>query len=120
REGKKAVQEAFEQSKQAIDAFNALPERSRKEVREATAGSILSDSKRNLPFTERKVKQQEKFQLPLLPTTTIGSFPQTAEVRRTRTKWRRGEITDQQYQTFIEAEISKWIEIQEELDLDVL
>ncbi|WP_153730824.1 5-methyltetrahydropteroyltriglutamate--homocysteine S-methyltransferase [Sporosarcina obsidiansis] len=118
--GKVSVVTEFEQSEAALTAFNKLPARNRQEIREATSGSILSDSKRNLPFADRKIKQQEKFQLPLLPTTTIGSFPQTPEVRRTRTKWRKGEITDQQYKDFVNAEIKEWIDIQEELGLDVL
>ncbi|WP_153721839.1 5-methyltetrahydropteroyltriglutamate--homocysteine S-methyltransferase [Sporosarcina cascadiensis] len=110
----------FADSERALTAFNELSARKRLDIREASSGSILSDSKRNLPFAERKAKQHEKFQLPLLPTTTIGSFPQTPEVRRTRTKWRKGEITDQQYKDFVNAEISEWIKIQEELGLDVL
>ncbi|MBX4383748.1 5-methyltetrahydropteroyltriglutamate--homocysteine S-methyltransferase, partial [Mycobacterium tuberculosis] len=55
----------------------------------------------------------------LLPTTTIGSFPQTQEVRRNRLKWRKGELTATDYQTYIKTEIKKWIDIQEELGLDV-
>src|SRR5699024_132915 len=73
-----------------------------------------------LPFAKRISIQKEELHLPLLPTTTIGSLPQTAEVRRERLKWRRGEITDQQYEEYIQNEIKKWIEIQEELDIDVL
>lgn len=118
--GYEKVAKALEDSKAALIAFNALPARNNKEVREATSGSLLSDSKRNLPFAERKAKQQEKFQLPLLPTTTIGSFPQTPEVRATRNKWRKGEITNQQYKDFVHAEIKEWIDIQEDLGLDVL
>ena len=64
--------------------------------------------------------QEEAFQLPLLPTTTIGSFPQTQEVRKQRLKWSKGELTNEQYEQYINAEIKKWIEIQEELGLDVL
>ncbi|PIC64321.1 5-methyltetrahydropteroyltriglutamate--homocysteine S-methyltransferase [Sporosarcina sp. P13] len=119
-QGKDSVSADLKQNKESLVAFNALPARKRPDVRDATSGSILSDSKRNSPFTERKVKQQEKFQLPLLPTTTIGSFPQTPEVRATRNKWRKGEITDQQYKDFVNAEIKEWIDIQEDLGLDVL
>ncbi|ARD47344.1 5-methyltetrahydropteroyltriglutamate--homocysteine S-methyltransferase [Sporosarcina sp. P33] len=118
--GKEQVTGDFKASQAALTAFNALPARNRKEVRDASSGSILSDSRRNLPYAERKVKQQKKFQLPLLPTTTIGSFPQTQEVRATRNKWRKGEITDQQYKDFVNAEIKEWIDIQEDLGLDVL
>jgi 5-methyltetrahydropteroyltriglutamate--homocysteine methyltransferase len=58
--------------------------------------------------------------LPLFPTTTIGSFPQTAELRRQRILHRKGEISTEQYETFLKSEIEKAIRIQEELDLDVL
>ncbi|GAA3331129.1 hypothetical protein GCM10020331_086440 [Ectobacillus funiculus] len=45
--------------------------------------------------------------MPLLPTTTIGSFPQTQEVRKQRLKWRKGELTNAEYETYIKAEIKK-------------
>ena len=59
-------------------------------------------------------------ELPLLPTTTIGSFPQTTEVRQTRKEWRNGVISNEQYEQFIEKETEKWIRYQEEIGLDVL
>ncbi|TDL83056.1 5-methyltetrahydropteroyltriglutamate--homocysteine S-methyltransferase [Peribacillus frigoritolerans] len=68
----------------------------------------------------RRKLQNKRFSLPLLPTTTIGSFPQTKEVRAQRLKWKKGELTEQQYTAYIEEEIKKWIDIQESLELDVL
>ncbi|WP_318184336.1 5-methyltetrahydropteroyltriglutamate--homocysteine S-methyltransferase [Metabacillus idriensis] len=68
----------------------------------------------------RRKLQNKRFSLPLLPTTTIGSFPQTKEVRAQRLKWKKGELSEQQYTAYIEEEIKKWIEIQESLELDVL
>ena len=56
----------------------------------------------------------------MLPTTTIGSFPQTTEVRQTRKEWRNGVISNEQYEKFIEKETEKWIRYQEEIGLDVL
>lgn len=56
----------------------------------------------------------------MLPTTTIGSFPQTTEVRQTRKEWRNGVISNEQYEQFIEKETEKWIRYQEEIGLDVL
>ncbi|UOQ50107.1 5-methyltetrahydropteroyltriglutamate--homocysteine S-methyltransferase [Gracilibacillus caseinilyticus] len=114
RDGKETVKEAFLASTQAIDGLN------QSEYRNQTPEAARQDAKRDLPFTERKKRQQEKLNLPLLPTTTIGSLPQTVEVKRTRTKWRKGEITNEQYEQFVEAETKKWIQIQEDLDLDVL
>ena len=53
-----------------------------------------SDATRTLPFEERIKEQDKRFDLPLLPTTTIGSLPQTAIVKQTRTKWRKGNKKD--------------------------
>ena len=75
---------------------------------------------RTLPFKERYIKQQEFFKLPFLPTTTIGSFPQTTEVKQARSKYKRGEWTAAQYESYINSEMEKWIKIQEEIGLDVL
>ncbi|OSX53246.1 5-methyltetrahydropteroyltriglutamate--homocysteine S-methyltransferase [Anoxybacillus ayderensis] len=72
------------------------------------------------PYSERQKAQQAHLQLPLLPTTTIGSFPQTSDVRQARMKWKKGEWNDNQYKSFIKKEIAKWIDIQEQLRLDVL
>lgn len=73
-----------------------------------------------VPYNERRKAQQAHLQLPLLPTTTIGSFPQTSDVRQARMKWKKGEWNDNQYKSFIKKEIGKWIDIQEQLQLDVL
>lgn len=118
-EGKDAVKSAFEDSKQALEAVNAS-HRSNEDVKKSTANLTAADAERAQPFAERIKAQDERFNLPLLPTTTIGSLPQTAVVKQTRTKWRKGEISDAQYETFVKDNIKKWVEIQEELDIDVL
>ncbi|HIO70825.1 MAG TPA: 5-methyltetrahydropteroyltriglutamate--homocysteine S-methyltransferase, partial [Campylobacterales bacterium] len=66
------------------------------------------------PFSERIVKQHEKFGYPPLATTTIGSFPQTAEVRKMRRDYRNGNISEEEYIRFIKNEIAKTIKFQEE------
>jgi 5-methyltetrahydropteroyltriglutamate--homocysteine methyltransferase len=78
------------------------------------------DANRSIPFAARIKEQRELLKLPLLPTTTIGSLPQTTEVRQQRLKWRKGEITEHEYAQSIQYEIKKWIEIQEDIGLDVL
>ncbi|MFS8868502.1 5-methyltetrahydropteroyltriglutamate--homocysteine S-methyltransferase [Synechococcus sp. H65.1] len=85
----------------------------RERVRQATAQSL----ERALPYDQRRPLQP---QLPLLPTTTIGSFPQTAEIRQLRVKRKRGEITQAEYEAAIDAEIARCIRWQEEAGLDVL
>ena len=78
------------------------------------------DFQRRVTRDNRYPAQMERLLLPPLPTTTIGSFPQTAEVRRKRQEYREGKITEQAYRTFLDKEISEWIRIQETLGLDVV
>ena len=68
----------------------------------------------------RREKQREKLKLPLLPTTTIGSFPQTSEIRKARAALKNGSWTQQQYEQFCREQIAEVVRIQEELGLDVL
>jgi len=68
----------------------------------------------------RRQKQREKLKLPLLPTTTIGSFPQTSEIRKARAALKNGSWTQQQYEQFCREQIAAVVRIQEELGLDVL
>jgi 5-methyltetrahydropteroyltriglutamate--homocysteine methyltransferase len=79
-----------------------------------------ADTRRRSLFSVRKQAQQRRFDLPLFPTTVIGSFPQTTEVRTARARQKRGEWTEAQYDQFIESEIRKAVDWQERIDLDVL
>ncbi|KAJ9647459.1 5-methyltetrahydropteroyltriglutamate-homocysteine S-methyltransferase [Exophiala oligosperma] len=74
---------------------------------------------RKSPFPARISQQQQRLNLPLFPTTTIGSFPQTKEIRVQRNKLTKNEISAEQYEKFIEQEIQANVKIQDELDLDV-
>ncbi|KIX20786.1 5-methyltetrahydropteroyltriglutamate--homocysteine methyltransferase [Flavobacterium sp. 316] len=78
------------------------------------------DSQRENPFSIRRQKQIEVLNLPLFPTTTIGSFPQTTEVRSWRAKFKKGEITAQEYDNLIKIETEETIRFQEESGIDVL
>ncbi|MCC8097502.1 MAG: 5-methyltetrahydropteroyltriglutamate--homocysteine S-methyltransferase, partial [Eubacterium sp.] len=83
--------------------------------------SIKEDDFPRLPeFSEREKIQKERFKLPLFPTTTIGSFPQTSDVRANRTALRKGNITEEEYKAFNKKKIKECIELQEEIGLDVL
>lgn len=104
----------------SVDAITRLNESRYRQKGENSVDASTLNADRALPFAERIQIQKEELHLPLLPTTTIGSLPQTVEVRRERLKWRRGEITDAQYDEYIQNEIKKWIDIQEEIDIDVL
>jgi len=90
------------------------------EVQRAVEDIDNKDIRRPHEFKERYKKQIELLGLPRFPTTTIGSFPQTKEVRQMRAKFRRGEISSEEYENFIKEQIKKAIEIQEEIGLDVL
>lgn len=78
------------------------------------------DDQRQNPFSIRRQKQIEVLKLPLFPTTTIGSFPQTNEVRTWRAKFKKGELTQQEYDALIANETEATIRFQEETDIDVL
>lgn len=89
-------------------------------VRSRVSSLTPEDEKRATPHAQRKPKQTARLGLPLLPTTTIGSFPQTSKIRGLRRAWQKGEISDGDYEKGIEAEITHAIRIQEELGLDAL
>jgi 5-methyltetrahydropteroyltriglutamate--homocysteine methyltransferase len=89
-------------------------------VRERMAQVSGADKRRHSPHAERRKKQRKHLQLPKFPTTTIGSFPQTKEVRRARGQARRGEISQQDYQDFLKTTTQQAVRLQEELGLDVL
>jgi 5-methyltetrahydropteroyltriglutamate--homocysteine methyltransferase len=90
------------------------------EVKTRVANITASDDKRKSTFTVRRKSQIEALDLPLFPTTTIGSFPQTAEVRSWRAKFKKGELTIEQYNDLIEKETEATIRFQEETGIDVL
>ncbi|MBC2285583.1 5-methyltetrahydropteroyltriglutamate--homocysteine S-methyltransferase [Listeria booriae] len=114
------VKAVFADAKAGLDAINGSHHRNNAEVQEAIRNLENVEVKRDLPFAERIKLQHEWLQLPLLPTTTIGSFPQSPEVRKKRSDWLKKVITDAEYEKFIEEETERWIRIQEDLDLDVL
>lgn len=89
-------------------------------VRSAVAALRSSDFTRLPAFAEREKIQKEKLRLPLFPTTTIGSFPQTLDVRENRKKFKKGEISQQQYDDFNKRKIAECVALQEQLGLDVL
>lgn len=89
------------------------------EVKQRVLGLKEQDAERLSPFSSRKIKQQE-LNLPSYATTTIGSFPQTAEVRSWRAKLKNGTFTVEEYDDLIAKETAKAVNWQEEIDLDVL
>ena len=89
-------------------------------VQAALSALTADDFIRKPDFEVREEIQKKEFNLPLFPTTTIGSFPQTKEVRAKRAAWKKGQLSDQDYVSFNQEKIAECIALQEKLDLDVL
>ncbi|WBV57797.1 5-methyltetrahydropteroyltriglutamate--homocysteine S-methyltransferase [Chryseobacterium daecheongense] len=90
------------------------------DVKNRVAVTTESDAQRNSPFNVRKEAQQNALELPLFPTTTIGSFPQTKEVRSWRAQFKKGDLTAQKYDQLLKEETQRTIQWQEEIGIDVL
>ena len=89
-------------------------------VKQRVAAITEKDARRINDFSVRKTKQREALHLPMFPTTTIGSFPQTTEVRSWRAKFKKGELTQEQYDGLVAKEIAVAIRWQVETGIDVL
>ncbi|OTB13503.1 hypothetical protein K445DRAFT_64442 [Daldinia sp. EC12] len=118
-EGPASVREALEANAKSLNARATSKRTNNPQVKERQSKIAPSDYNRKSEFPSRIAQQQKKLNLPLFPTTTIGSFPQTKEIRVQRNKFTKGEITEAQYDKFIEQEIDSNVKIQDELDLDV-
>ena len=118
-EGPAAVREQLEANAKSMQARASSSRTNDPKVKDRQSKITEADHKRKSEFPERISQQQAKLKLPLFPTTTIGSFPQTKEIRLQRNKFTKGEITEAEYDSFIQKEIDDNVKIQEELDLDV-
>ncbi len=118
--GKAAIEADIRKSRDDLQALQQSDHRNNKNVQRELRhlGSELPS--RPGSFRLRRQIQKDAFQLPILPTTTIGSFPQTPEVRQARRNLRKGEWSEEQYNQFIKDETGKWIKIQENIGVDVL
>ena len=115
--GRASVRQALDQSRAAAESRRASPRIHRDDVRRRVAAVRPEDERRPAPYAARRGRQ---LPLPAFPTTTIGSFPQTAEVRGARKKLHDGSWNEAQYDAFVESEITRTLKIQEDLGLDVL
>ncbi len=120
RENSIVVNEKWKANVAAIESRRTSPLIHHDSVAQKVAAITARDAKRTSPFAKRKLKQRGALHLPLFPTTTIGSFPQTAEVRNLRARFKKGEMTMQEYDAAIEKETEETIRWQEEIGLDVL
>ncbi|MCS6896624.1 MAG: 5-methyltetrahydropteroyltriglutamate--homocysteine S-methyltransferase [Nitrospira sp.] len=110
----------FEESRKAKAVRSGSPVVRNPSVRQRMGEITEAMLRRQSPFAVRAAKQRARFNLPLLPTTTIGSFPQTSSVREARAAWRAGRMTLTEYETFLKDEIRRCIQKQEAIGLDVL
>lgn len=118
-EGWDAIDAEVAEATRVLEQRAAAPGVVRPEVRSRTAALTDADRARE-PYLEREGAQTERLHLPPLPTTTIGSFPQTTEIRKARAANARGELSDADYEARMREEIASVIRLQEELGLDVL
>ncbi len=114
-----SISEAVEATREVLAQRAAAPGVVRHELRERVARLTEADRERE-DFAVRDELQRERLGLPLIPTTTIGSFPQTKEIRRARAAWAKGELSDEDYAQRMREEIESVIRLQENLGLDVL
>ncbi|RZE61881.1 5-methyltetrahydropteroyltriglutamate--homocysteine S-methyltransferase [Streptomyces albidoflavus] len=119
-QGTGAVAAEIAANRAALDSRADSPLTRDPAVRARTAAVTEADARRPQPYPERAVAQRERLRLPLLPTTTIGSFPQTGEVRAARADLRAGRIDAAGYEERIAAEIAEVIAFQEKAGIDVL
>ena len=115
-----AVAASFAVNEVALESRRTAERTNNRAVRERLVATGAEDYSRPGSVRERQSAQGARLGLPRFPTTTIGSFPQTPELRRARRSHNRGDIATEEYEAAIEAEIERVIRLQEEIGLDVL
>lgn len=110
----------FIENQRIIKAKSESPLCFNKKVRDRVNSLKEEDFNRKEEFEARRAIQHEKLKLPILPTTTIGSFPQTSEIKKIRKAFRDGEVTKEEYENNLKEKTSEIIRFQEEIGIDVL
>lgn len=118
-DGPASVRDKLEANAKSIEARSTSKRTNDPKVKDRQSKISEEMFKRKSEFPIRIAQQQKSLNLPKFPTTTIGSFPQTKEIRIHRNKYTKGEINAEEYEKFIEKEIQDVVKIQEELGLDV-
>ncbi|CAM1352988.1 5-methyltetrahydropteroyltriglutamate--homocysteine S-methyltransferase [Tenacibaculum ascidiaceicola] len=114
------VLNAFEENKKAIASRKSSTLIHHNDVKQRVDAVTEFDSQRKNEFSVRKKAQEKVLNLPLFPTTTIGSFPQTKEVRSWRAQYKKGNLSSEEYKYLLKKETQKTIQWQEKIGLDVL
>ena len=118
--GRDAVKAELAENLAALTARRNSPRVNNPAVKAAVARITAELGKRKSVYAQRASKQAEFLKLPAFPTTTIGSFPQTAEIRRARSEFKAGRLDEAAYQAAMRTEIERSVREQEKLGLDVL
>jgi 5-methyltetrahydropteroyltriglutamate--homocysteine methyltransferase len=118
--GRAAVQTELAANRAAIDARRKSTRVNNPAVKDALGRIDARLGQRNSPYADRATRQAARLGLPRFPTTTIGSFPQTAVIRQARSQFKAGEIDEAAYRMAMQAEIARSVREQESLGLDVL
>jgi 5-methyltetrahydropteroyltriglutamate--homocysteine methyltransferase len=118
--GRAAVQKELAENKAAIDARRNSPRVNNPAVKAAVAKLDAALGQRKSAYTARAAKQAALLKLPAFPTTTIGSFPQTSEIRHARSQYKAGKLDEAGYKAAMQSEIQRSVKEQESLGLDVL
>lgn len=119
-EGRDKVADALAANAAAIDSRHRSPRVNNPAVKAAIARIDAQLGNRVSPYPQRAPKQSARLNLPAFPTTTIGSFPQTAEIRQARSQFKAGTLDEAGYRTAMKAAIERSVREQESLELDVL
>jgi 5-methyltetrahydropteroyltriglutamate--homocysteine methyltransferase len=119
-QGRAAAAEELAASRAAVEGRGESARIHNPAVRDRMAGLDEDMLRRRHPLLERREAQRRRLALPLLPTTTIGSFPQTSDVRKARAALKKGQWNMERYEAFCRQQIERTVRFQEEIDLDVL
>lgn len=119
-DGREGAEGPLAQQRARLESRRQSARVHRPEVARRLATLSEADSRRASSYAQRRVLQEQAFGLPVYPTTTIGSFPQTQQVRQARAQHKAGKLSDADYETFLEAETERCVRFQERIGLDVL
>jgi 5-methyltetrahydropteroyltriglutamate--homocysteine methyltransferase len=119
-EGREAIAAELDANDRALDDRRESHRTRNPAVRERVETLTDADARRSSPFEVRREAQRPRLDLPLFPTTTIGSYPQTAEIRQARAELRQGKLDERAYVERMRSEVERVIRFQEEVGLDVL
>jgi 5-methyltetrahydropteroyltriglutamate--homocysteine methyltransferase len=119
-EGREAIAGELERNDRALEDRRNSHRTRTPDIRTRVEGLTDADSRRDSPFEERQQAQRERLELPLFPSTTIGSYPQTKEIREARTALREKRIEFAEYEQRMRSEVGRVIDFQEDIGLDVL